>query len=84
MGTLDWSKNSEILRLRIIVLVRTPVAKKVQTATKDRRLSLGIPHNPCPLVHPLLSLVPKPTSKPARPNPNRDVPAVISSTGPKG
>jgi hypothetical protein len=41
------------------------VARKTQTVTMDLMLILGSPHNPCPLVHPLLSFVPNPTNNPA-------------------
>jgi len=41
------------------------VKRKIHTATIERMLNLGIPHKPCPLVHPLPSFVPKPTSNPA-------------------
>ena len=41
-------------------------AKNIPTATNDLLLSLDNPHNPCPLVHPLPNLVPKPTNRPAR------------------
>ena len=45
------------------------VIRKMQTATKDLRLKRGNPHNPCPLVHPFDSLVPKPTRNPETMNP---------------
>ena len=41
------------------------VDRKTKTAVKDLRDSLGIPHNPCPLVHPLDNSVPAPTRAPA-------------------
>ena len=42
---------------------------KTQTATIDLILNREIPHNPWPLVHPLDSFVPNPTSKPAKAKP---------------
>lgn len=45
--------------------VAMAVGRKMRTAAKDRSESLGIPHNPCPLVHPLESSVPTPTNAPA-------------------
>lgn len=45
------------------------VVRKIQTATKDRRLNLGSPHSPCPLVQPFDNLVPNPTKKPEIINP---------------
>ena len=47
-------------------------------------LNLGSPHSPCPLVHPLLILVPNPTSNPATAYPTYDVCVVIKFYGPKG
>jgi hypothetical protein len=38
---------------------------KVITAAKERLLNLANPQIPCPEVHPLPSLVPKPTKNPA-------------------
>ena len=54
------------------------------TAMIDLMLNLGIPQSPCPEVHPLLNLVPKPTSKPPSANPTYDVKSVISFSGPNG
>lgn len=54
------------------------------TATKDLILNLESPHNPWPLVHPLPSLVPNPTKRPARANPKKEVWSDISSLAPKG
>lgn len=54
------------------------------TATNDLMLSLGRPHSPWPLVHPLPSLVPKPTKSPASANPKKDVWSDILFLGPKG
>jgi len=42
-----------------------PLVTKVAVATIDRGESRLMPHTPCPLVHPLPSLVPKPTRSPA-------------------
>jgi hypothetical protein len=46
------------------VAVAIAVNKNTITATKDRNENLGIPHKPCPLVHPLENSVPRPTSAP--------------------
>lgn len=64
--------------------IANPPIIKVITATKERILNLASPHNPCPLVHPFDSLVPNPTSSPARANPNCDVDTVIRAYGPNG
>ncbi len=45
----------------------------MQTATKDLILKRGRPQSPCPLVHPLPNLVPKPTKKPASTKPGNVV-----------
>ena len=58
--------------------------KKISTAVKDLMLKRGSPHNPCPLVQPLDSLVPKPTRNPASPYPIYEVVAVMDSADPKG
>lgn len=42
-----------------------PISIKVKVAKIDRADNLGIPQTPWPEVHPLPSLVPKPTIKPA-------------------
>ena len=60
------------------------VNKNIETATNDLRLNLAIPQSPCPLVHPLPSLVPNPTRKPARAKPGKVVGVVIYFSGPKG
>lgn len=60
------------------------VTRKTATATKDLMLSLAIPQRPCPLVHPFPSLVPKPTSRPAKAYPKYDVAETIWLEGPKG
>ena len=39
---------------------------KISVAVMDLGDSLAIPQTPCPLVHPLPRLVPKPTRSPAR------------------
>ena len=49
------------------------VVRKVPTATIDLKLILGMPQRPCPLVQPLLSLVPNPTRNPDRANPGKVV-----------
>lgn len=41
-------------------------AMKISVAVMDLGDSLAIPQTPCPLVHPLPRLVPKPTRSPAR------------------
>lgn len=55
--------------------VEKPIAvnRKTPTATTDRILNLEIPQRPCPLVHPLLSFVPNPTSNPAKAKPGNVV-----------
>lgn len=47
--------------------------RKVQTATIDLILNLGRPQSPWPLVHPLLNLVPNPTSNPDMKKPGKVV-----------
>lgn len=76
--------RKSILNYLISVLTITPVVKKMLTAVKDLLLNLGNPHKPWPLVHPLLSLVPNPTKRPAIAKPMRDVPNVILSKEPNG
>lgn len=49
----------------------------MHTATIDLILSLGRPHNPCPLVHPLDNFVPNPTNSPARKYPGYVVQVII-------
>jgi hypothetical protein len=56
---------SGICYLSEYVAVAMAVTRKVITAKNDRNENLGIPHNPCPLVHPLASSVPSPTKNPA-------------------
>lgn len=55
------------------VLIPIAVNKNTQTATTDLILNLDIPHNPCPLVQPLLSLVPNPTKNPDKAKPGKVV-----------
>lgn len=64
--------------------IAKPETKNVITATNDRILNLANPQSPCPLVHPLESLVPNPTKMPARANPNWEVAMVMSTAGPNG
>lgn len=59
------------------MLIPIAVSKKVHTATIDLILSLGRPHNPCPLVHPLDNFVPNPTNSPARKYPGYVVQVII-------
>ena len=58
------SGTSGINLSRDKVAVAIAVDKKVITAANDLRENLGIPHNPWPLVQPLDSSVPIPTSNP--------------------
>lgn len=58
------SAMSGIDDLRSKVAVTIAVLKNTRTAVMDRIENLGIPHKPCPLVHPFDNSVPIPTSKP--------------------
>ena len=48
-----------------ILAVAIPVPTTISVAVIDRTDNRAIPHTPCPLVQPLPSRVPKPTSTPA-------------------
>lgn len=56
-----------------------PVLIKQMTATQDLLLHLGIPHTPCPEVHPFPHFVPTPTNNPAIKYPIKLKPDTLSS-----
>lgn len=51
-----------------------PIPINEHTATNDLIDSLGNPHTPCPLVHPLPIFVPKPTRNPLIIHPAHPIP----------
>lgn len=68
-----------------IEAVSIPKVIKQKTAIDERIDSLGKPHTPCPLVHPLPNLVPNPTKRPEMIEPTipmSDIYSILSNKGP--